>query len=196
MLDLDRIRCRLASPPPDPAIPGDARQAAVAVILRDRAGAAEILFIKRAVKNGDPWSGHMAFPGGHKDPDDADLLAAAIRETDEEIGLDISQAPVIGSLPPARPMSVRRTMVVKPFVFEVDGDPSFAPNHEVADVVWTPLEPMYRGENHAMDSPDGGAMRFNGFRLGEDHFVWGMTYRMVQTFFETIDPGYERRPEW
>ncbi|MDE0038835.1 MAG: CoA pyrophosphatase [Gammaproteobacteria bacterium] len=196
MLDLDRIRCRLATPRTDPPIPTDARQAAVAVILRDWAGSAEILFIKRAVKNGDPWSGHMAFPGGHKDPDDVDLLAAAIRETGEEIGLDISQATLIGSLPPARPMSVRRTMVVKPFVFEVDGDPPFAPNHEVADVVWTPLEPMYQGDNHAVDSPDGGAMQFNGFRLGGGHFVWGMTYRMVQTFFETIDPGYERRPEW
>lgn len=196
MLDLNRIRCRLASPRSDPPIPDDARQAAVAVILRDRAGSAEILFIKRAVKDGDPWSGHMAFPGGHRDPDDVDLLAAAIRETDEEIGLDISQATVIGSLPSARPMSARRAMVVKPFVFEIDGDPSFAPNHEVADVVWTPLEPMYRGQNHAVDSPDGGVMRFNGFRLGVSHFVWGMTYRMVQTFFETVDPSYERRPEW
>ena len=196
MLDLDRIRGRLAPRRPDPPFPDDARQAAVAVILRDRGGSTEILFIKRAVKYGDPWSGHMAFPGGHKDPDDIDLLAAAIRETAEEIGLDISQAKVIGSLPPARPMSVRRTMVVKPFVFEIHGDPSFAPNHEVAEVVWTPLEPMYRGENHAVDSPDGGAMQFNGFRLGGGHFVWGMTYRMVQTFFETIDPGFERRPEW
>lgn len=196
MLDLDRIRCRLAAPRTDPSIPADARQAAVAVILRDRRGRTEVLFIQRALKDGDPWSGHMAFPGGHKDPDDVDLLAAAIRETDEEIGLDISQAPVIGSLPTARPMSVRRTMVVKPFVFVIDGDPSFTPNHEVADVVWTPLEPMYKGENHAVDSPDGGVMQFNGFRLGGGHFVWGMTYRMVQTFFETIDPGYERRPEW
>ena len=172
MLDLDRIRCRLATPRTDPPIPTDARQAAVAVILRDWAGSAEILFIKRAVKNGDPWSGHMAFPGGHKDPDDVDLLAAAIRETGEEIGLDISQATLIGSLPPARPMSVRRTMVVKPFVFEVDGDPPFAPNHEVADVVWTPLEPMYQGDNHAVDSPDGGAMQFNGFRLGGGPTEW------------------------
>ena len=196
MLDLDRIRCRLASPRPDSPIPTDARQAAVAVILRERLGSTEVLFIQRAVKDGDPWSGHMAFPGGHKDPDDVDLLAAAIRETDEEIGLDISQAAVIGSLPTARPMSVRRAMVVKPFVFEIDGNPRFAPNHEVADVVWTPLEPMYRGANHAVDSPDGGVMRFNGFRLEGGHFVWGMTYRMVQTFFETIDPGYERRPEW
>lgn len=196
MLDLARIRCRLATPRRDPPIPTHARQAAVAVILRNRHGLTEVLFIQRAVKDGDPWSGHMAFPGGHKDPDDVDLLAAAIRETDEEIGLDISKAPVIGSLPSARPMSVRRTMVVKPFVFEIEGDPSFAPNHEVADVVWTPLEPLYTGENHTVESPDGGVGRFNGFQLGGGQFIWGMTYRMVQTFLETIDPGYERRPEW
>ena len=194
MLDLHRIRRRLASQPPHDPIPADARQAAVAVILRERNHVLEVLFIKRAVKDGDPWSGHMAFPGGHKDPEDVDLLAAAVRETDEEIGLDISRAPVIGSLPPERPMSVRRPMLVSPFVFEIEGDPSFAPNHEVADVVWTPVEPMFTGENHAVGSPDGGVMRFNGFRLTERHFVWGMTYRMVQTFFEAVDPGYERRP--
>ncbi|MDE0419299.1 MAG: CoA pyrophosphatase [Gammaproteobacteria bacterium] len=196
MLDLDRIRRRLASQQSHAPVPADARQAAVAVILRERNGMAEVLFIKRAVKDGDPWSGHMAFPGGHKDPGDVDLLAAAVRETDEEIGLDISRAPVICSLPPQRPMSVRRAMLVAPFVFEIDGDPPFAPNHEVADVVWTPVEPMFTGENHAVESPDGGVMRFNGFRLTENHFVWGMTYRMVQTFFEAVDPGYQRRPEW
>ncbi len=196
MLDLERIRRCLSSAPSKPSAPADTRQAAVAVILRDRAGVTEVLFIKRATKDGDPWSGHMAFPGGHKDPEDVDLLSAAIRETDEEIGLDISRAPVIGSLPAQRPMSVRRTMLVQPFVFEIEGDPSFTPNHEVADVVWTPLAPMYTGENHAVESPDGGVMQFNGFRLSGRHFVWGMTYRMVQTFFETVDPGYERRPEW
>ena len=196
MLDLDRIRRRLAPRHSPGPIPADARQAAVAVILREREGVAEVLFIQRAVKEGDPWSGHMAFPGGHKDPQDASLLAAAVRETAEEIGLDISGAPVIGSLPAQRPMSARRAMQVTPFVFEIDGDPAFVPNHEVADVVWTPLEPMFRGDNHAVDSPDGGAMRFNGFRLAGGHFVWGLTYRMVQTFFEAVDPAYRRRAEW
>lgn len=180
----------------------DIRQAAVAVVLRASNGTTETLFIKRAEKNGDPWSGHMAFPGGHRDPGDADLCAAAVRETAEEIGLDISAAPLLGELPWQRPMSVRRSMLVAPFVFEIDGDPSFELNHEVAEAVWTPLAPMYHGHNAERstppfdaDAPAVGPNTFTGFRLAGGHFVWGMTYRMVQTFFETLDPGYERVPE-
>ncbi len=52
----------------------------------------DLLFIRRAEKSGDPWSGHMAFPGGHMESSDASLLAAAIRETQEEIGLDLLDA--------------------------------------------------------------------------------------------------------
>lgn len=175
----------------------------MAVVLRAGADGAEMLFIKRAETAGDPWSGHMAFPGGHREPQDASLRDAAVRETAEEIGLDISAARVLGELPPQRPMSVRRPLLVAPFVFEIAGDPAFTLSHEVAATVWTPLGPMHRGDNAERASPpfhangrrqEGAA--FSGFRLADPrYFVWGMTYRMVQTFFETIDPSYRRPPE-
>ncbi len=202
MLRLASIRERLAGVRPRQLVDDErrARQAAVAVVLRERTAGTEMLFIKRAEKAGDPWSGHMAFPGGHRDAQDATLRAAAVRETDEEIGLDISAASVLGELPRQRPMSVRSNMLVAPFVFAIDGDPAFTLNHEVAATVWTPLAPMHRGSNAERDSPpfDGGgsgAGAFNGFRLAGGYFVWGMTYRMVQTFFETIDPDYTRLPD-
>ncbi|MXY51967.1 MAG: CoA pyrophosphatase [Gammaproteobacteria bacterium] len=202
MLDLASIRRRLDETRPAAFTTTEhTRQAAVAVVLREPLDGskadAEVLFIQRAKRPGDPWSGHMAFPGGHLDPTDADLCAAAVRETQEEIGLDISNAPVLGQLNPQRPQAVRRDMVVAPFVFAIEGAPSFSLNYEVAEAVWTPLAPMHRGDNHTIERRpvSTGAMGFNGFRLAGGHFVWGMTYRMVQTFFATIDSDYQPVPE-
>ena len=53
-------------------------------------GDPEILFIRRAARQGDRWTGHVAFPGGKRDPDDASDRAAAERETREEVGLDLA----------------------------------------------------------------------------------------------------------
>ena len=72
--------------------PGQIRAAAVAAVVRQAPGGAEVLLIRRAEDERDPWSGHMALPGGHHDPDDADLVATALRETREEVGLELDRA--------------------------------------------------------------------------------------------------------
>ena len=64
-------------------------------------GDPEILFIKRASQVGDRWAGHVAFPGGKKEPSDVDDQAAAARETREEVGLDLDteHCLFVGKLP-------------------------------------------------------------------------------------------------
>lgn len=64
-------------------------------------GDPEVVFIKRAARVGDRWTSHVALPGGKRDPEDEDDRATAIRETSEEIGLDLtsSNALYIGNLP-------------------------------------------------------------------------------------------------
>ncbi|NND67690.1 MAG: CoA pyrophosphatase, partial [Halioglobus sp.] len=65
------------------------KRSAVAMVLSVQGGELHILMIKRAEREGDPWSGHMAFPGGRMDPGDTHAFAAALRETEEEVGLQL-----------------------------------------------------------------------------------------------------------
>lgn len=205
MYPLNHIRKRLEIHHPHAPEPGSGiRQAAVAVILRERHRIpgwpeTEILFIRRAEKPGDPWSGHMAFPGGHREASDIDLCAAAVRETHEEIGIDLADAVHLGPLehvqaaPRGRPIH----LIVAPHVFELTREVTFRPNHEVAEVVWAPLAPLMRGIFHTAERrPVGGEHTwFNGYRLSEGHFVWGLTYRMLKSFFSVIDPHWTPPPE-
>ncbi len=171
------------------------RQAAVAIILRETAGGPEMLFIKRAEKPGDPWSGHMAFPGGHKDPIDDSLEDAARRETLEETGFSLEGSTYLGALDhqQAQPRGRVLDMLIAPHVFEIDGDPAFAPNYEVDECVWASLPAMARNDLHDTETKllDGNPTIFNGYRLSSRHFVWGLTYRMLKTFFYTVDSAWQ-----
>jgi len=174
------------------------REAAVALILRQRSAtpsSTDILFIKRAEKAGDPWSGHMAFPGGHKESYDDGLRGAAMRETSEEIGLDLEDSKYLGALDheQANPRGRVLNMLIAPHVFQITGDPAFTPNHEVAEVVWAPLNVLAANTLHSTETmPMGGRPTiFNGYRLERGHFVWGLTYRILKSFFATVDPTWQ-----
>ena len=194
-VDLPGIRQRLANHQ-GKVFPSkrSTRQAAVAVILRELAGRAEILFIKRANKEGDPWSGQMAFPGGHLDDADADLKAAAMRETEEEIGLNLTDAEYLGALDQHRaaPRSRRPNLLIAPHAFAVAGDPAFRLNYEVAEVVWAPLHLLAGNSLHHVQTFrfKGVSSPFNGYRLASGHFIWGLTYRMLKDFLRTLDPSW------
>ena len=195
VFDLAAIRERLAVHDGDTRIPDpQSRQAAVAVVLREPAAEPELLFIKRAVQHGDPWSGQMAFPGGHRDATDRGLKEAAMRETLEEVGLDLACAVYLGALDHhwAAPRGRRLNMLIAPHVFAIEGDPGFVLNYEVDEAVWAPLGPLVRNEAHDTEtlSITGTATLFNGYRLSGGHFVWGLTYRMLKDFFRTLNPAW------
>jgi 8-oxo-dGTP pyrophosphatase MutT (NUDIX family) len=118
-------------------------RSAVALILRQHSQrGVEVLMIQRAEREGDPWSGHMAFPGGRLDSSDAHSLAAATRETWEEIGLaETSYSDCLTRLSDivSRPHKGWRPMVISSFVFSINSVPELKLNHEVADTLWVPL---------------------------------------------------------
>lgn len=171
------------------------RQAAVAAILREGAGETEVLFIKRAQRPGDIWSGHMAFPGGHREPGDPDLAATAIRETCEEIGLDLERdGRLLGHLDhmDVNPIGTAIDMLIVPYVFVLEREaPAFRPNHEVAAVLWGSVPGMFHGRTSTRRHMrvQGGTRPFPGYDV-QNEIVWGLTYQMLHRFFSVLDPGW------
>ena len=184
MTSLERIQARLAIAEPRTA-DGEAR-AAVAAILRERERGPEVLFIRRAEHPRDPWSGHMAFPGGRLEPSDPGLEATAVRETREEIGLYLPEyGERLGQLDDVP--THKSGLVVRPFVWRVDALPALRLNHEVAEALWVDLASLMRGERDTTYELEwnGQKLQFPGYAVG-DRVVWGLTYRMLEVLFERV----------
>jgi 8-oxo-dGTP pyrophosphatase MutT (NUDIX family) len=193
-IDLARVRSALQGRAADSAVhlDGTKRHAAVAAILRDAEHGAEVLLIRRAAREGDPWSGHMAFPGGQREPGDQDLLQTAVRETWEEIGLDLrTHASLLGGLEtlPAVARGKRIAMSVTPFVFELCTEPPLTFSDEVAEVIWAPLPPLARGELSTTIPYhfEGRELRLPAWDV-QGRIVWGMTYTMLETLLALAQP--------
>lgn len=164
------------------------RKAVVALCLRVYENQLEVLMIQRAQKSGDPWSGHMAFPGGHQDHSDPSEVYTAIRETEEEVGLNLERyAHYFGPLPPVRAMArgLPVRLVIQPMVFFLH-DLSFdlTPNQEeVADVVWVPLEVLRSGVCDARHSFTRGKLTLDLPCWNYQRYtIWGLSYRMLASF--------------
>ena len=167
-----------------------AGRAAVAIMLREGEQATEMLMIRRATREGDPWSGHMGFPGGRRDPDDACNFSCALRETSEELGVDLARfGETLGELSDVNTgwRKDRPEMLVTPYVFRVATLPALTPNHEVDDVVWVPLhflmdsanrEPLaweWRGQNMETDS-----------YLYQSYRIWGLSLMMIDEMLSLL----------
>jgi 8-oxo-dGTP pyrophosphatase MutT (NUDIX family) len=184
---LARLRERLAAPRPfadegDPSL----IWAAVALILVPAPDA--ILLIRRAERQGDPWSGHMALPGGRREPGDPDLVATAIRETAEEVGLRLSTGDLIGGLDDVVPRTpTLPPIAVRPFVFTLPDRPALMPNPEVAATRWVLLDDLLHPETyHSARIEIRGAPRdYPAYRI-EESIVWGMTERIVTALLNPL----------
>jgi 8-oxo-dGTP pyrophosphatase MutT (NUDIX family) len=168
-----------ADPPP--------RRAAVALVLRVPLGAAgpELLLVKRAEYPGDPWSGHVAFPGGRAEPGDASPWHTAARETCEETGLDLLAAGrLLGTLDELYPRApVLPPVVVRPHVAVLGGGGPFVLSGELAAAFWVPLA-HFAAPGVSADRAvvaRGATLTVPSFAV-EAHTVWGMTERILRQF--------------
>ncbi|MDO3379623.1 NUDIX hydrolase [Geoalkalibacter halelectricus] len=168
--------------------------AAVALVLRAGAEEPEILFIRRAPHPADPWSGDFAFPGGRIDPQDPGPRAAAERETRAEVGLDLSEACFLGRLDDLA--GAHLPIIVSCFVYQIEKPLPLRLSDEVADAYWIPISRLTDPRHHAL-SP----VRFAGQSLerpairlldSQHGVLWGITYRLINSFFETIEQPLPR----
>ncbi len=162
---------------PARTLPDDGRaQAAVAAVVTAEG---RLWLVQRAVHAADPWSGHLAFPGGKRTTSDVDLLQTAIRETTEEVGVTLTPADCLGQLDDleARPV---RGLTVRPYVFWLDDVPAWSPNGEIHCMVPVPLDALRAGVGR-------GTFRWPHAVLGmelpcvliDERRLWGLTLRMV-----------------
>ncbi len=192
MASISDIRVALDTHEPECRVVGDKRQASVALVLRDHGRGPEVLFIERAHRVGDPWSGHMAFPGGRVDATDSGAQHAAERETMEEVGLSLAAAEVLGRLDDLEGHAAAAPgMVISAFVYSltIGHAQELEPNHEVEEAFWFPVSDLLDDQRHVDHSHTRvEGVTFPGILVGEPerHVVWGLTYRFLEIFLELI----------
>lgn len=164
-------------------------RASVALVVRPDPTDLELLVIKRATRSGDPWSGHMAFPGGRRSSADRSARETAERETWEEVGIELSSTGrLLGRLDEVWPRAGAPAIVVSPFVFSVPATSAARPNHEVAAALWIPLRALAAPGAateylHALAS--GEELRFPAIAY-ESHVIWGLTHRIMTGFLDIV----------
>ena len=144
-----------------------------------------MLFIERATREGDPWSGDVAFPGGKREKTDESLQATAMRETLEEIGLKLDPSSFITRLDDVfgRVNGYR----VAQFVFVVNEEHALNLNGEVVSAFWIPLTTLVAPERIENVTIVRGGYTFEVpcIRLGE-RILWGMTLGMSRALAEAM----------
>lgn len=161
-------------------------RSAVCVLLRESHGEDEVLLMRRAIREGDPWSGHVSFPGGRMENRDASALATAKRELHEEVGYCAADADPIGRLSDVvtRRHEAMRPMIVTPYAFRVAADSEFQMNHEATETFWCPLNFLANHNNREeMDWKLGKTPLQVPIKLPcyfyQERKIWGLTLLML-----------------
>jgi len=149
--------------------------AAVVVLLRATNQDFQVLFVKRAEKSGDPWSGQTALPGGKRDPEDRNLKETVVRETFEETSINLLEGcRFLGAMEPVR-STQKPEMKILPFVVLLEKGQAIKLNEELTEYFWTPLKELAKHK---------GTVKFSfgecpAYSI-ENHIIWGLTYKILQ----------------
>lgn len=150
-------------------------QAAVVVLLKRTDQGTLVLFVKRAEKPTDPWSGQTALPGGKRDPKDQDMKTTAVRETLEETGLNLLDGyRFLGVIDPVNSVQ-KPNMKILPFVVLQEKEEKLKLNEELSEYFWTPLKELAKHKGIIKNS-------FGEYPayIIEKCVIWGLTYRIIE----------------
>ena len=176
------------------------KRSSVAIVLREHGDDTQVLMIKRAEREGDPWSGHMAFPGGRRDPTDKNGFEVALRETREEVGLALTPDDhCLGRLSDINARPSRRVlgMAVSAFVFHLQRDVKFVPNYEVAEVVWIPLSFLLDTANRERMVWERGNIKLPlPCYFYEGKRIWGLSLAMLDELMDVLEGPNAARAQW
>ncbi|MCX5795287.1 MAG: CoA pyrophosphatase [Elusimicrobia bacterium] len=162
----------------------EARTSVAVILAGTRPRHFAVLLMERVKHPDDPWSGHVALPGGHGEPADADRLATSIRETQEETGVRLRPQDLLGELDDLSPRTpTYPELAVRPFVFGLRRRPALAPGPEAADCFWVRLGSLPGAVCEETFSIAGQPRRLPAFRIGA-RIVWGITYRILESLLE------------
>lgn len=184
-ITLDLIQDALAQRTPITAAPDGLMPAAVMLLLYRKDGEYCVLLNKRSMLV-EHHKGEMSFPGGAKDPEDADFQATALRETHEEMGIAPDDITILGRLDDN---VTRSNFLVKVFVGTIPYPYEFQPSSvEIAEVVEIPIDVLRDPATLRWDSriEDGNrvAVRSYGY---QQHLVYGATAKILDQFLDLIE---------
>ena len=195
--ELDALVTRLLAGGEPSALHPQHRRAAVALVLHWSHDPGVVL-MRRAEREGDRWSGQLSLPGGHQDAEDDSLVATAMRETGEEVGLDLlASGRLLGHLPPlqGRARGAFLPLTVAPFVFAVEERLELSTGPEAEQAFWFPLGRAARGEADTEHRYEEGGLvrRLPAWEHG-GHVIWGMTYAILSGFVARVEDILDRPP--
>ncbi len=156
--------------------------AAVLAPIVDRDGEDHLLFTRRADHLGE-HPGQMSFPGGGAEPEDTTILETALREANEEIGLEPTEAEIVGQLDDIRTVT---EYAVTPFVANVPDREYVRDDNEVAEIVVLPVSELLDPENYEYERrshPYYGDIVIHYFHV-DGYTVWGATGRILVQLLE------------
>jgi 8-oxo-dGTP pyrophosphatase MutT (NUDIX family) len=165
-----------------PEIPDEftSKLAAVMIIIF---GNEPMLLMTERPKTMNHHAGEISFPGGTWDKKDVDLLGTAIRETREELGIEISRSMIIGQLKPV--ITLNSGFKIAPFIVILDKLPTIIPNSEIASVLRIPLFSLLKTIEDDKDPSHKSILEMHTFKF-QNHLIWGASARMLKQILTKI----------